>query len=306
MITVVGEALVDLVLDSEGRLTSALGGAPFNTARTCGRLGADVTFAGSVSVDRFGTMLFDQLGRDHVGTDRVVRCDAPTTLAVAELDERGAADYRFYIDGTSAAAFSARLAVASGMLFAGGLGLVVQPMAATIEAIVADAGDEVTVVVDFNARPAIVSDREQYVARVNRVLRHADVVKVSDEDLGYLAPGKPAIDAARHLLAAGPRAVLLTAGRHGVVALTTEGERQIEVAPVDVVDTIGAGDAFSGGFMAYWTAAGLGSDELASIGHVARAVEAACTVAGVVCSRRGADPPWRDQLPPDWVTAHAD
>jgi fructokinase len=73
-----------------------------------------------------------------------------------------------------------------------------------------------------------------------------------------------------------------------------------------VVDTIGAGDAFSGGFMAYWTAAGLGSDELASIGHVARAVEAACTVAGVVCSRRGADPPWRDQLPADWVTAHAD
>jgi fructokinase len=241
-----------------------------------------------------------------VGTDRVVRCDAPTTLAVAELDERGTAGYRFYIDGTSAAAFSTRLDVTSGILFAGGLGLVLQPMAETIEAIVTDTGDEVTVVVDVNARPTIVSDREQYVARVNRVLRHADVVKVSDEDLGYLAPGQPAIDAARRLLAAGPRAVLLTAGRQGVVALTTEGERQIEVAPIDVVDTIGAGDAFSGGFMAYWTAAGLGSGELASIGHVAHAVEAASTVAGVVCSRRGADPPWRDELPADWVPDHAD
>ena len=144
-------------------------------------------------------------------------------------------------------------------------------------------------------------DREQYVSRVQRVLGHADVVKVSDDDLDYLDPGRPPIDAARRLLAAGPQAVLLTAGRNGVVVITAEGERQVDVAPVEVVDTIGAGDAFSGGFMSSWTGAGLGTAELGSLEHLTVAVEAACTVAGMVCSRRGADPPWRHELPERWA-----
>jgi fructokinase len=305
VITVVGEALIDLVLEPQGTLTSALGGAPFNTARTCGRLGADVSFVGSISVDRFGTRLFDQLAADRVRTDNVRRCQEPTTLAVAELDDRGTARYRFYIEGTSAPALGEVLDVSQGMLFVGGLGLVLQPMATTVEAIVAGASGGAAIMVDVNARPEIVTDRQQFVSRVERVLRSADVVKVSDEDLAYLDPGQPPVDAARRLLGAGPKAVLMTAGGDGVMVITRNGEQRVAVEPVDVVDTIGAGDAFSGGFMTWWTEAALGAADLSSIDHVAAAAEAACTVAGVVCSRRGADPPWRHELPDSW-SAHAE
>jgi fructokinase len=186
------------------------------------------------------------------------------------------------------------------MLFAGGLGLVLQPMATVVEAILAGASGDVAIMVDVNARPAIVSDRREYVARVERVLRSAHVVKVSDEDLAYLEPGQPPIDVARRLLAAGPRAVLLTAGGDGVVVLTRERKHRVAVEPVEVVDTIGAGDAFSGGFMSWWAASELSTAELSSIDHVVAAVEAACTVAAEVCSRRGADPPWRHELPDSW------
>ncbi len=102
VIVVVGEALVDLVVDADGGVTAALGGAPVNTSRTCGRLGAEVSYGGAISVDRFGCMLAAALEADHVGLDLVERCEQPTTLAVAELDRRGAASYRFYVEGTSA------------------------------------------------------------------------------------------------------------------------------------------------------------------------------------------------------------
>jgi fructokinase len=305
VITAVGEALVDLVLDPTGRLSSALGGAPFNTARTCGRLGADVSFAGSISSDRFGRMLIDQLEADHVGTGLVPISDRPTTLALAELDDRGAARYQFYIEGTSAPALDAPIDVAGGTLFTGGLALTLQPMAGAVEATVQASGDDVLVMIDVNARPAIVADRDEYVARVRRLASRAQVVKVSDEDLAYIDPGLEPVEAARRLLDVGPAVVLLTAGGSGVTVLTRHGERHVPVAPVEVVDTIGAGDAFSGGFIAYWDAAGFGIDELRSIERVVAAARAACTVAGVVCSRRGADPPWRHDLPDDW-SAHAD
>ena len=106
MILVAGEALVDLVIEVDGRVTAAIGGAPYNTARACGRLGADVAFLGAISVDRFGTMMATQLADDGVSTDLVARIEQPTTLAAAELDDGGAASYRFYIEGTSAPALA--------------------------------------------------------------------------------------------------------------------------------------------------------------------------------------------------------
>src|SRR5688572_18620501 len=100
VIVVVGEALVDLVIAVDGTVSAALGGAPFNTARTCGRLGASVAFMGAVSDDRFGTRLATQLDDDCVATDLLQRVSVPTTLAAAELDTRGTATYRFYTAAT--------------------------------------------------------------------------------------------------------------------------------------------------------------------------------------------------------------
>ncbi len=301
VIVVVGEALVDLVIDPHGNVTAALGGAPFNTARACGRLGAAAAFVGAISVDRFGAMLAAQLERDGVTIEHAPRCDAPTTLAAAELDERGAATYRFYFESTSAPSLTSVIGDPHpSVLFTGGLGLLLEPMASTVEALVEAAAVGCAVMIDVNCRPRIVPNRDDYVARVERVLRRADVVKVSDEDLAYIHPGAATLDAARSVLALGPKAVLVTAGGGAVHVITGDGEVEVPVPRLTVVDTIGAGDSFGGGFLAWWQASGRPVADLGSPEALVPAVRAAVQVAGIVVTRRGADPPWRHELPDDW------
>jgi fructokinase len=301
VIVIVGEALVDLVVGLDGTVTAALGGAPFNTARTCGRLGSTVAFMGAVSDDGFGTTIAARLVDDRVSTDLVQRVSVPTTLAAAELDAHGTATYRFYTEATSAPALRrAAIPAATETLFAGGLGLVLEPMADTVIGVVEGVGNEVMVMIDLNCRPAVIHDRDGYLRRVDAVLARADVVKVSDDDLAYVSPGESPIDAARRLLTLGPGTVLLTAGGSHVSVVTESDERLVPVEPVEVVDTIGAGDAFAGGFMSWWAASGRRRADLADIEGLVAAAAAANRVAGIVCTRRGADPPWRRELRADW------
>lgn len=312
MITIVGEALIDLVVDPDGEVTAALGGAPFNTSRACGRLGVDVSFFGALSDDRFGSMLRDQLVTDGVDVAGAPIVSLPTTLAAAELDERGTARYRFYIDGTSAPSIaSGPVLDGTDVVFTGGLALVLEPMATTVEAMIAsltdppadplgDAAGSTMVVVDVNCRPMVVADRERYVGRVRRVVGRSHIVKVSDEDLAYLSPGVDAVTAARELLASGPRVVLLTRGGDGVHVIARTGESFVPVVPVEVVDTIGAGDTFGGALLAWLTLHDVALDDLDDLAVLGAAVRAANTAAGVACTRRGADPPRRSDLPADW------
>lgn len=313
MITIVGEALIDLVIDPRGEVTAALGGAPFNTARACGRLGVDVSFVGALSDDRFGSMLRDQLVADGVDVAGAPVVSLPTTLAAAELDDRGTARYRFYIDGTSAPSIvSVPVLDGTDVVFTGGLALVLEPMATAVEAMIASPADPLAdpaterragstmVVVDVNCRPMVVADRERYVDRVRRVVGRSHIVKVSDEDLAYLSPGVDAVTAARELLASGPRVVLLTRGGDGVHVIAHTGESFVPVVPVEVVDTIGAGDTFGGALLAWLTLHDVALDDLDDLAVLGAAVRAANTAAGVACTRRGADPPRRADLPADW------
>ena len=293
MVIVVGEALVDLVIAPDGSVVAALGGAPFNTARAAGRLGADVVFAGVLGTDRFGTMLANRLADDGVDTTPAPRVDLPTTLAAAELDELGAASYRFYFADTSAPALDEAPPVRGEVLFTGGLGLVLEPMADTIAAMIADF--EGVSMVDVNCRPHIIPDRRAYLDRVSAILAHTDIVKVSDDDLAYLAPGESPLEAARGLLRRGPRVVLLTAGSEGVHVVTARGDRHVPSVPVEVVDTVGAGDSFGAGFLVAWTESGDPS-AFEDDDRLADAVAFGARVAAIVCGRRGADPPIRSDL----------
>lgn len=293
MITVVGEALVDLLISPDGEVEAALGGAPFNTARASARLGAEVEFVGALSTDRFGTMLTEQLVDSGVSVEQAPRVEAPTTLAAAELDESGAASYRFYIEGTSAPVL-ASVQARGRVWFTGGLGLVLEPMAAAVEAGLT-AGVAELVMVDVNCRPLVVPDRAAYVARVGRVLAGTDIAKVSDDDLAYLSPGVAPLDAARAVLGAGPSVVLLTAGAAGVHVLASGGERFVPAERVEVVDTVGAGDTFGAGFLVRWCETG----DLGVFDDLDRLAEAAAfgaRAAAVVVGRQGADPPRRHEL----------
>jgi fructokinase len=296
---VAGEALIDLVPAPGDALAAHPGGGPFNTARTLGRLGQPVAYLGRISTDRFGARMAELLAADGVRDNAVVRTGDPTTLALAEVDSTGAATYRFYERGTSAPGLTeadalAALPAGTAFLHVGSLGLALEPMAAALEALATRLAGDALVMVDPNCRPAMGGG--EYRSRLERVLAVADVVKVSDDDLAFLAPGVPALQAARALLDRGPSVVLLTRGSEGAIAIAAGQEDAVPAPPVDVVDTIGAGDAFSGGWLSHWAEHGLGRGDLARPDAVRAATRFACLVAALTCARAGASPPRRAEL----------
>ena len=309
MIVVAGEALVDLVIDPAGNVVAKLGGGPFNAARSVARLGGQVAFCGTLSTDRFGVMLQQRLVDDGVGQSLVQHTELPTTLAAAELDEGGAAAYRFYIRDTSAPAVRAvQLPANITALHVGTLGFVLEPMASVFEPCVHDVAEHVLVMIDPNCRSKIITDRDGYMQRLGRVLRRADVVKVSTDDLDYMAPDETPADAARTLLAAGAQVVLHTDGGRATHVHTPTGSFDVPVPAVDVVDTIGAGDSFGGAFIAWWHQAGLGRADLTDLAALRSATSAAVQVATITCTRSGAEPPTASEMgsrwAPSWVAAH--
>lgn len=297
---VVGEALVDLIVAPDGSLEAVPGGGPFNLARAAARLGAPTAFGGGISDDVFGRRIRALLEDDGVAAPVAPRTGRPTTLALAELDAGGAATYRFYVEGTAAAELHEGDVVLGDdvdILATGTLGLVMEPVATTVERLVATAAERVLVFVDPNCRPSILDDAAAYRARLDRVLARADVVKVSGDDLAWLDPARPAVDVARGLLDRGVRVVLVTDGADAVRVLADGTELVVPVPRVDVVDTVGAGDSFGGAFLAFWERAGHGRADLGDVANVRAAVERAVVVAGITCTRAGANPPRLDELP---------
>jgi fructokinase len=308
MITVTGEALIDLVVDGDGSARPRPGGGPFNTARTIGRLGLAPAFLGRLSRDSFGRQLRARLDRDGVTLAVPQLADAPTTLAVVDVDAAGAPRYRFYLAGTSSGALDYALLAAAlpedmTALHAGTLALVMEPIATSIERLITTGLPPGTLVmIDPNCRPGAITDKRAYQARLSRILRHADVVKVSVEDLAYLYPGATARGAAAIVLGQGPRLVLVTDGPRPAWAFSPGQEISVEVPDVPVVDTIGAGDAFGGAFLAWWSGNELTKSDLQRPSPVRSALQAAVEVAAITCTRAGAEPPWLEELTgrPGW------
>jgi len=301
MIVVAGEALIDLIVRPDGQLVPVAGGGPYNTARAIGRLGLEVAWLGGLSRDHFGQVLEGGLVADGVSLALAQRTSLPTTLAVAELDEGGSATYRFYVEGTSAPAvvtdaLVAGLPASCRAVHVGTLGLVLEPMATTLEALVAELPGDALLMVDPNCRPSIIRDPDGFRARIGRVLARADVVKVSIEDLAFLMPGNMAEESARRVVALGPRVVLITDGASPVRAWIDGSVCEVAAPAVTVVDTVGAGDTFGGAFLACLLADGGGREAIADPAAVLRAVRFAVRASAMVCERPGADPPTLAQL----------
>jgi fructokinase len=299
VITIAGEALMDVVVAPSGETTTFAGGAPFNVARTVARLGGECQFLGRISRDRFGRQLRAELDERAIRLVVPEPTAAPTTLAIAELDDAGIAEYTFYLEGTSAAqlgldAVPPRTLGDSDAIVFGGLGIVMEPIASTLRELIATAPDTATVMLDANCRPGAITDLNAYRRTVTNLLAHVNIVKVSNDDLRLLAPGVDPDAAARALLEHGPGAVLLTDGPAPVRIHAMSGSRSVPVPDVRIVDTVGAGDAFVAAFVMAWSTnprqgRRLDPDELA------RATAAAVRVASAACSVAGAN------LPDDFV-----
>jgi fructokinase len=195
-----------------------------------------------------------------------------------------------------AADLPAALPATTTALHVGTLGLVFEPMAATIESLVTAVRDDVLVVADPNCRPTAIVDGAAYRARLGRILGRVDIVKVSVDDLAWLDPLARPLAAAARLMDRGPAAVLITDGPRPVRLLTSAGVTELAVPAVRVVDTVGAGDAFGGGFLAAWTDADRGRADLADGRALLDATQFAIEVGALTTTRAGAEPPTLAEL----------
>jgi fructokinase len=305
MILCCGEALIDMIPREQPDGCIAYlplaGGAVFNTALALGRLEREVGLLTGLSRDDFARILRAALEAANVSADLAVVSDRPTTLAFVHL-EQGQARYAFY-DENSAARMIRRedlpeLPETVDALFFGGISLAEEPCGEAYAALLERAGSR-RVMIDPNIRPGFISDERRYRARLARMLARADVVKVSDEDLDWLAPGpEPRAEKASALLEAGAGLVLITRGENGVEA-HRRGREPLMMSgrKVAVIDTVGAGDTFNAGFLA-----GLAqTDALAGRDAIPDdALEIALTLglraAEVTVGREGADPPHLSDL----------
>jgi fructokinase len=296
-----GEALIDIIVDPEGEVTSVVGGAPLNTARTIARLGEQASFLGGVSTDAFGQRILRMLTADGVTLGLGHQVPEPSTLAIAQIDTSGAASYRFLLEGTSAAAVTADMAVACvgtdvSVIHVGTLGLVLEPLASASAVVVAAARDDQIVMVDPNCRPSVMTSSEVFDRTLASVLTRADVIKVSGDDLAFMFPGERPATAAEQIHMRTGATVLFTDAADSVRVMCAGGTDVLAVPAVPVVDTVGAGDSFSGGFLVHWVRNGWTRAELVDLDKVSAAASFGIRVAGITCQRAGAEPPFASEL----------
>lgn len=306
MILCAGEALIDMLPRTTTEGGSAfepfVGGSVFNTANALGRLGQDVGFFSGISTDFFGEMLIETLRSSNVETRFTARSDRPTTLAFVRLTD-GNASYLFY-DENSAGRMLAESDIPAlddtvEALFFGCISLAVEPCAATYEALMTREGGTRVTMLDPNIRAGFIQDEAVYRGRLDRMLAQADLVKVSDEDLFWMRGQGDLADKAQEMLEMGPAVVCVTEGARGVTGFTRDGAVFVPAPKVEVVDTVGAGDTFNGGFLTGLTEQGLlKKDAVRSLSQdqLEAALSLGARAAAITVSRAGANPPTRSEL----------
>jgi fructokinase len=302
VIVVCGEALIDMVLSADGARRPAPGGGPFNTARALARLGVPTAFLGHFSQDQLGHVLADQLKSDGASLALASFGPEPTTIAIANVGKDGLVEYEFTIEGTSAPNLTDEMVPGElpsevNALHVGTLGLVLQPMASSLTKLVHRENGRRLVMLDPNIRPVLATDA-QYRPRLKSLIAESTIVKASAEDLAWLYPDTDYRAAAERILEAGVLLVLVTVGAAGAYGATRNARLSVSAPAVQVIDTIGAGDAFGAAALAWLhdrdaldPRLSLSAKELESL------LTFSCLAASLTCTRSGAEPPWRSEMP---------
>ncbi|MCX4585403.1 PfkB family carbohydrate kinase [Streptomyces sp. NBC_01481] len=290
-VLVLGEALIDLVpVPGEPEsLRAQPGGAPANVAAGLARLGMPVAFAGALGTDGFARAIERRLTDAGVDLTLCARPDLPTALAVADPGESGNG-YHFHLQDTATFSFPDRAADVGrfGAVYAGGLAAVVDPAARAVASTARAAARHSLLVVDPNVREDRTIDPGRSLALLRELCELAHVVKASDEDLLRLWPDTAPDETCRRLAAGA--LVILTRGARGSTAHTPSGPPvSVPAVPVEVVNTIGAGDAFMAGVLA-WLATTGGWERALSPDRAVSMLEFAAQVAASVVTQAGTEP----------------
>ncbi|MEM6846783.1 MAG: carbohydrate kinase [Pseudomonadota bacterium] len=308
MILCCGEALIDMIpVDGPGgrqAWRAVPGGALFNCAIALGRLGAPAGLLTGLSSDSFGRLLKDALTHSSADYSIAIATDRKTALAFVHLQD-GNAHYTFYDEGTAALGISiedvAPLSSTVTTLVFGGISLVGEPCASTMEAVQVRDREGRVVMLDPNVRPSFIDDPTAFRERVWRMMRRSHIVKVSDDDLAWLYPDERSPEGGvRAILDMGPDIVLHTKGSVGATATLSSGQMvSVPAAPVEVVDTVGAGDTFNAGVLAALFSRGAltpANIRQVDAGTLREALVYGVKAAAFSVSKRGAEPPWKSDI----------
>jgi fructokinase len=294
---VVGEALIDLI-PNEDQYFAVAGGGPANTAKALAKLGVKTYFIDGISSDKYGQMAKAELLSANVLLDYAQYSNKPTCTAKVKLSKSGSASYEFVIEGTATFDFSHQWLpdpqrLKPSLLHIGTLATVIEPGASVLFKWAQSVAQVAPIVFDPNIRPAVLGNRDEYVKKVEKLVAISSAVKVSDEDLNWLYPGKAINEIVGKWLEVGVQLVVVTLGDKGATAYRKSEEISVDAVKVDVADTVGAGDTV--GAVLVEAIVNYGLDNLT--GEVLKTMlNRAVKAAAITVSRTGANPPSKDEI----------
>jgi fructokinase len=294
---VCGEVLIDLIPDGTER-KAVVGGGPANTAKALAKLGIATQFIDGISTDKYGQMALKQLHKDSVLLDFVKFSDNPTCLAIVSLNNQGGASYEFVIEGTATFDFSASwlpdpVANKPSVLHIGTLVTAIEPAATVLFEWAEQVARVCPIVFDPNIRPAVMSDRAEYVKQVERWVSISSAVKVSDDDIYWLYPDVELDQVADNWLSMGPELVVITFGDKGLTGYRKDEKVEVDAKKVVVADTVGAGDTVGAILVEAIIEDGL--DKLTG-DRLSKMLDRAAKAAAITVSRTGALPPSKAEI----------
>ncbi len=294
---VVGEVLIDLIPD-ESKHVAVVGGGPANTAKALSKLGVKSYFIDGISNDEYGQMVKAELLSANVLLDYAQYSNKPTCTAKVTLSSSGSASYEFVIKDTATFDFSDQWLpdlqrLKPSILHIGTLATVIEPGASVLLKWAQSVANVAPIVFDPNIRPAVLGDRDEYVKKVEKWIAISSAVKLSDEDLNWLYPGKSINEIVNNWLGKGVQIVVVTLGEQGITAFRKNEQISIDAVKVVVADTVGAGDTV--GAVLVEAIVNNGLDKLT--GKVLKTMlNRATKAAAITVSRTGANPPSKEEI----------
>ena len=289
---VAGEVLIDLIPEGADR-KPVVGGGSANTAKALAKLGIDTQFIDGISTDKYGQMAKSELVAAGVKLDYVKYSDRPTCLAIVSLSESGSATYEFVIENTATFDFTSEWlpnpqTERPSLLHIGTLATIIEPGASVLFDWAQSVAKVAPIVFDPNIRPAVISDRKQYVKQVERWVSISSAVKVSDEDIKWLYPSLEIEQVVNNWLAKGPSLIAVTYGDKGLAGYRIDEKASVDAVKVVVADTVGAGDTVGAILVEAIVKDGL--DTLCGV-RLEMMLKRAAKAAAITVSRSGANPP---------------
>ena len=307
MIICAGESLIDMVsFRGEAEYTPHVGGSNFNSSIALGRLGADTYYFGAVSNDSYGELIESKLRHSKVKEDFVIKTNRPTTLAYADVID-GIAEYTFVdehsagrlLDSSSLKPFLDGVKKAKALLV-GGISLQAEPCGSSWQSFIEEVAGHLPIYFDANVRPDFIENKQAYLARFIELTHKVDILKISDEDYRYLFGAQDINEVSKSWLDNGVKLVIFTLGSEGSKVIYGNGNEAFAKSnKVEVVDTIAAGDTFNAGFLLNLDEQDLlDRDSLNTMNNdqLTQALSFANKVASITVTRKGANPPWHEEL----------